>query len=302
MLTFPPPPEVPAEQRTTTEVAFRYEDASQDGRLLLPSLAFGLGESVWSKLLQHHPAAPGMRKAGIVPILSRLIVEGTPGPFAPVNPLTVEGRYDLARAEKNGAVERILLDMWVELRAPLGHIQSFLRPPSRDVAVAGRVFAEHVFTRLFAAPADRKVLRLDLPGFPAIPETVAETRPPAALLGLPEGAVPLDEAPAVDPTLIAFGLCHTDANQHVNSLVYPQMFEEAALRRFATLGRAPAGLARFAEIAFRKPFFANDRAKIRLQAFSIGGKLGVAGGFFAEADAARPDALPHTTAQMLFEP
>jgi hypothetical protein len=302
MLTIAPPPNVPSEQQTSTSLTFRYEDASQDGRLLLPSLAFGLGESVWAKLINQHPAAPTMWKQGIIPILSRLTVEGTAGPFNPTRAIQVDGRYALSRTEKNGEVERILLTMWLELRAPLGRIHGPKPPRAGEVEVAGRVVAEHVFTRLFASPSDRKVLRLDLPGFPALPETVVEVPPPAALLALPEGATPLEPAPALDPAPICFGLCHTDANQHINSLVYPQMFEEAALRRFATLGKWPAGLARFGEIAFRKPFFAGDLARIRLQAFSLGGKLGVAGGFFAEADAGKPDARPHTSAQLLFEP
>ena len=302
MLTFPEPPSVPAEQQTTTSVTFRYEDASQDGRLLLPSLAFGLGESVWSKLINPHPAAPFMWKQGLIPILSRLVLEGTPGPFNPTRAMQAEGSYALARTEKEGAVERILLNMWLSLRAPLGRLQGPKPPRAGEVEVAGRVFAEHVFTRLFAPPGERKVLRLDLPGLPAVPETLVEPRVPAALLALPEGATPLEGAPGDDQAPICFGLCHTDGNQHINSLVYPQMFEEAALRRFASLGQKGGGLARFAEIAFRKPFFAGDRARIRLQAFSLGGRLGVSGGFFAEADLTKGDARPHCAARMLFEP
>jgi hypothetical protein len=301
MLSFPSAPELPAEQQTKVSLSFRYEDASQDGRLLLPSMAFGLGESVWAKLINPHPAAPFMWKQGMIPILSRLVVEGTAGPFNPTRAFEVEGSFDLARTEKEGAVERILLNMWLTLRAPIGRIQGAKPPRAGEVEVAGRVFAEHVFTRLFAPPAERKVLRLDLPGLPAVPERLVSSPAPATYLALPEGATPLEGAPSDDEARICFGLCHTDANQHINSLVYPQMFEEAALRRFASLGR-PGGLARFGEIAFRKPFFAGDRAKIRLQAFTLGGRLGVSGGFFAEADLGKPDARPHCTARMLFEP
>ena len=62
----------------------------------------------------------------------------------------------------------------------------------------------------------------------------------------------------MDPTPLPLGLAHTDANQHVNSLVYPRLFEEAVLRRLATLGKPTALLTRRAEVAFRKPAFAGE--------------------------------------------
>src|SRR5258705_9749410 len=100
----------------------------------------------------------------------------------------------------------------------------------------GRCYVEHVFPKLFAPKAERKVLRLDVPGAPAVPATRHVWVPPAALLELPEGATALDAELVADPAPAAFGLMHSDSNQHVNSLVYPRLFEDAALRRLAVHG------------------------------------------------------------------
>src|SRR5258708_31906958 len=37
-------------------------------------------------------------------------------------------------------------------------------------SLVGRIFAEHVLSRPFSPPAERKVTRLDAPGVPEIPE------------------------------------------------------------------------------------------------------------------------------------
>ncbi len=118
--------------------------------------------------------------------------------------------------------------------------------------------------------------------------------------------MPLEERMSVDATPIAFGLAHTDSNRHVNSLVYPRLFEDAAMRRFAALGKLkPAVLSRHAEAAFRKPCFAGETYAVALQAFTLGGRLGAAGSFVSSADAASPEALakarPHCFVRMLFE-
>jgi hypothetical protein len=65
----------------------------------------------------------------------------------------------------------------------------------------------------------------------------------------------------------AFGLDHTDSNQHVNSLVYPRLFAEAALRRLAELERPRRLLIRALDIAYRKPSFAGDRVRIHTRLF-----------------------------------
>ena len=63
-----------------------------------------------------------------------------------------------------------------------------------------------------------------------------------------------------EPPSFTFGMMHTDSNQHVNSLVYPRVFEELAVRRH---GDAKL-LARAVEMRWRKPFFAGERARVAL--------------------------------------
>jgi hypothetical protein len=159
----------------------------------------------------------------------------------------------------------------------------------------GRVFGEHVFTRLFAASAsERKVLRFDDPRIDPIPAARYVWQAPAALLELPPGADPLDEALRPEGHAIAFGLSHTDSNQHVNSLVYPRLFEDAVLTRLSALGLGTKLPPRTMEIAYRKPFFAGDRAFLLVRAFRLGGALGAVGSFVPAA-APKADREPTET-------
>ena len=303
MITVPGCPDVPAEQRATGSLPFRYEDIAQDGRLMLSALSPALGAVVWSKLFTHHPAARGLSSAGVVPILTRLVVEGLPGPFSVNSAATVAGAFQPAHAVLDGQVDKLIFNMWAQMEAP--HAQTFGPRPSEGapLAVAGRVFAEHVLTRLFAPAADRKVTRLDVPGLPSVPPDVVAWRTPAAVLDLPEGAEPLELGFSADPQPVVFGITHTDSNRHVNSLIYPRMFEEAAVRRFAQIGKSPVVLARFLEVGYRKPSFAGERLRIVLRAFTLGERLGAVGAFVSDDEAALApaQAKPRCCLKMLFE-
>lgn len=303
----PPLPNLPDTQRATGSFPVRYEDIAQDGRLLLEATTTALGAAVWGPLIGRHALTPYMREQGIVPILTRLVIEGAPGPFSVNHRLSASGAFELSHARTPaGEVDRIFLDMWAEVSAPIGRTHG--APPERagETATAGRIFAEHVFTRLFAPPAQRKVARLDAPGLATVPEKQREARRLSAILELPVGAVALDDGIVVDPTPIVFGLTHTDSNQHVNSLVYPRLFEDAALRRFAAHGRATAVLARSIEIGFRKPCFAGDSMRVALRAYRLGDSLGAVGVWVAERDATTAEAMaaarPHAYVHTVFEP
>ncbi len=268
---------------------------TQDGRLALEGLAPGLGEVVWRKLLIGSPLLRAMRQDDALPILTRVVIEGGDGPFSTMHPLEATGTYDVAHVAKSGSetgdVERILLDRWIDATLPIG--RNYGAPPARagERVRAGRGYGEHVRSRLFAPPDQRKVTRLD------DEEKLAPGRrrswvSPESVATLPEGAVPLEDAPRVDPTPIVFGLAHTDSNQHVNSLVYPRLFEDAALRRFAALGRLkPPVLSRYVEAAFRKPCFAGETYAVVLRAFTLGEKLGAVGAFVSAEEARSPEAL-----------
>jgi acyl-CoA thioesterase FadM len=302
----PPLPDLPDTQRATGTFPVRYEDIAQDGRLLLEATTTALGAGVWNPLIARHALTPYMRAEGIVPILTRIVIEGTAGPFAVQGRLTAHGAFELAHARgANGDVERIFLNMWADVTAPIGRTHG--PPPERagEMVTAGRIFAEHVFTRLFAPPGERKVTRFDAAGVEALPPKAQATRALPAILELPPGAVPLGDAIRVDTTPVVFGITHTDSNQHVNSLVYPRLFEDAALRRFASLGKSSAVLARSIEIGFRKPCFAGETMRIALRAYALGDKLGAYGVFVTEKDAASESALasarPHAFVHTVFE-
>ncbi len=305
MPTFPEPPSVPEDRRASGTVPIRYEDIAQDGSLALEGIAPAIGEVVWRQLFTPSPVMKALREQRIVPILTRVVIEGEGGPFSTFHPLEATGTYALRHvANDAGDVERIVIDMWTEATLPID--RNYGPPPARagERVRAGRFFGEHVLTRLFAPPDQRKVTRLEIDGVAMHGERRAWVAA-ESVATLPEGAVPLEDAMRVDPTPIAFGLAHTDSNQHVNSLVYPRLFEDAALRRFSELGRLkPPVLSRFVEAAFRKPCFAGERYAIALRAFTLGDRIGAVGSFVSESDARSPETLAlaraHCFVKMVF--
>jgi hypothetical protein len=255
-----PPASGPGQDGGRATIACRYEDIAQDGRIQLTALMPGLGAAVWRALLSQVPAIDVLRSQGILPILRRLVAVGEDRSVSVNVPIEYTGSFRFAR-EKDG--DRLFANMWVEAYAPIG---STLAPdPPRDAPreLVGRVFAEHVLTRPFAPPAERKVTRLDAPGVPPIPEDEHVFESAEALIESAGG--PLD-----DSGDFVFGMMHTDSNQHVNSLVYPRAFEEAAMRRLVQDARIPAAqahrlLARATEMRWRRPFFGGERAKIAMR-------------------------------------
>jgi hypothetical protein len=303
MITVPSLPDLPSDQRASAPLPFRYEDIAQDGRMMLGALSPALGAVIWGKLLAQHPAAKGMSRSGVVPILTRLVAEGMPGPFSVNTSAAVTGAFEMAHAVKDGDVDKIIINMWAQMEAPHGSTFGPRPVEGAPLVVAGRVFAEHVLTRLFAPAADRKVTRLDVPGVEPVPARVVAWRAPSAILELPGGAEAIEPDFSIDPQPAVFGVTHTDSNQHVNSLIYPRMFEDAAVRRFAALGQSPVVLARFLEVGYRKPSFAGERLRIALRAFKLGSRLGAVGAFVTEDEAALPlaQAKPRCCLKMLFE-
>ncbi len=295
----PAEPPAPPESRATGRVHLRYEDVSQDGHLVIEALPHAMS-AVWRHLAQTRPVSFG---AGVVPILSRVVIEGGEGPVSVAAEAEAEGFYHVAHTvDADGAVERLILAMWANIMAPLGRTHGPPPPDAGQRVVAGRVFAEHVFTRPFAPPADRKVRSLDLGnGTPFVPEARYVFQPPETTLVLPDGATPLDAEPVLDTAPTVFGLDHTDSNQHVNSLVYPRLFIEAGLRRLHAHdgGRAGPRLCRAMEIAYRKPCFATDRAHVSARAFAWDDRRGITASLTAEGDP--PTARPRCAARLVFD-
>jgi hypothetical protein len=290
---FPPIPEVPADQTTVIEGPLRYEDVAQDGRLLLTALPHFMGLAVFGRLLSKVPSVRANARAGIHSILTRLTIEGGGGPVSVVRPVTATGGYQLAHTlDEHGAVSRLLLNTWASMTAPLGRT-NFPPPPGAGQPVfVGRVLGEHVYTRPFAAREARRVTRFAPGPWPEVPDDRVAWRPPELVVALPSGARAIDAELLPDEAPIVFGLAHTDSNQHVNSLVYPRLFEEAVVRRLAARGHDPAAPARFVDVAFRKPCFAGERVRVLLSAYEVEGRVGAVGVFVGDGDApGRPRAF-----------
>ncbi len=248
------PPARLGETTGGADLHLRYEDVTQDGRLQLTSMAQGLGRAVWQPMMSTLELLEPFKNQGILPILRRMVVVGEGSPVSVHVPVTYEGTWRFAR-EKDG--ERLFINMWMDVKTRLGH--TFGPPPeaSEPLIVIGRVFAEHVITKPFAPPAERKVTRLAIKGLPEIPEGEHVYESGEALVG---------ETPLVDIDDITFGMMHTDSNQHVNSLVYPRLFEEALVRHLAAQTppdeKLASRLSRSVEVRWRKPFFAGGHARV----------------------------------------
>src|SRR5258708_33835656 len=77
--------------RTVAPVPLRFEDVTQDGRLVLEALPSALGPTVWHGVRDHDKAARACMKHGVVPILTRFVLEGTAGPLPPHPPAAAQG-------------------------------------------------------------------------------------------------------------------------------------------------------------------------------------------------------------------
>lgn len=294
-LVLAPPPIPSGCPGATALVTLRFEDVSQDGRLVLEALPHSL-QPIWA-VFADNSSVRACHERGIIPILTRFVLEGEPGPFSAQVAVLSEANYRIARSDDG----RVVLDMWAALSAPIGRTYD---PQLAGAArwPAGRVFAEHVFTRPFAPPGDRRVEALDFDGAPDIGDQRATLSPPHRILTLPATARALDSELSLDPVPVTFGLVHTDSNLHVNSLAYIRIFEEAALRRFYERGKGSNVLGRRLDIAYRKPCFAGQRMRVAMQAFENDGALGIVAAIVDEASAAGVDhGRTHAYARMEFE-
>lgn len=268
-------PTFPAGQSVVTTGSLRYEDVAQDGRIMPIALPPQLG-SLWRDVLVDHLGARNAIAQGVIPILTRLTVTSLEQPIRVDRPVEAHCGFALAHDDT-----RIFMNVWCELRGAAGRITR--RDPGA-LALAGTVFAEHVFTRPLAPPDQRRVTRLDVEGYPAMPELHYPAPAPTTAQEAPDGAQWLDEL-AADATDHCLTLDQTDSNQHVNSLVYIRVFLDAAARRVAARGQARV-LSRAVDIAYRKPCFAGDRVRAHLRLFDQAGRIGAAG--FIAADDGKP--------------
>jgi len=269
----PPMPAFPSDQATTTQSHLRYEDCTQDGRLIPISIPPSLG-GLFQNAIMKHPGARNAIASGVVPILTRQTIVSLEQPIRIDRAIEVRAGFDLAHATDNGEVSRLFMRAWSEVHGIAGRIGP--RQVDGALSLAGTLFTEYTFTRLFAPPDQRRVTRLEVEGYPPVPEVHYAAPPPKTAQDVPEGATWLDEL-TPDVAEIAFGLDQTDANQHVNSLVYIRTFLDAVQRRLATAGRSLVVRSRAVDIAYRKPCFAGDRVRSHVRLFEHDGTVGAAG-------------------------
>lgn len=277
-------PSTPDALHAEAPLTLRYEDVCQDGRLMTIAIPHGLG-AIWMSSLRALPIAT-LRRQGIVPILSHMWIEASDEPMHLTKPVRSSGSAALAHTvNEAGEVDRLLLDMQIEITGTRGRMTGTPPPDAGEEVLVGRAYARHVFTRPFAARGLRKVLRFEIDGLPELPAAQTAWTGSEGMRQPPREAKALDDAPAPDTARIAFGLQHCDSNQHVNSLVYPRLFEDAAQRRFADRALDTRTLSRQVAIAFRKPFFAGDQAVVELQAYQDSeNSQGAVGSFYAAGD------------------
>ena len=274
MFPAPPMPDFAPGQSVVTTVPMRYEDLTQDGRLTpiaLPPTMSGL----WRDVLTDHPGARNALKTGVIPILTRMILVSEDQPIHVNRPVEVKAGFELAHdRDATGAVSRLFMNVWTEVRGAAGRISPNSKPG--PLASAGRLFAEHTFTRLLAPPDQRKVTRLEVEGYPDVPAALHHPPPPSTVQEAPDNGRWLDEL-GPDTTPYDFTLDQTDSNQHVNSLGYIRVFLDAVNRRLAAVGRRGKLRSRAVDIAYRKPSFAGDRVMSQLRLYENSDGLGAAG-------------------------
>lgn len=270
-------PDVLSSQRAQSPVYMRYEDVAQDGSLKVGGMPHAIGLVCLGKLWFKTQLSNQTRPHGIVPIMTRLAMQSLHHPISVRNPVEADGSYQLAHTkDARGNVERILLNAHVDLFAPIGRTHPPQPANAGEEVLVGRAFAEHVFTRPQNPVGERKVVALPTADGPLVPGPTLSFREAIATLTPPESTHWIEHELLLDATPLTFGLTHTDANHHVNTLVYPQLFEDAGLRRLMDLGYDTRTLlVDYIDIAFRKPCFAGQRMFVWLRAFDRLGKLGV---------------------------
>ncbi len=269
-------PVFPQTDSTTATGFLRFEDVTQDGRLIPIAIPSSLAY-LWRDVISPHPGQRNAMKAGLIPILTRLTLISEDQPIRPDKALDIRAGFQLAR---DPATERIFMNVWSAVRGTAGRLSR--KATAGELALAGTLFAEHTFTRLLAPPDQRRVTELDVEGYPKLPDATYAQPAPTTAQDPPEGATWSDEL-APDAAEHAFTLDQTDSNQHVNSLVYIRLFLDAANRRLADAGRPLKLRSRAVDIAYRKPSFAGDRVRAHVRLFELSGQPGACG-FVAGAD------------------
>jgi len=261
----------------TAQFHIRYDDLTQHAHVKQVTLPMVLSRVCFDSLWVNHPLFE-TRRQGIVPILSRLVLESEPIAVSFGSALEGRGRIEVAHEPAaDGGAAALFMNGFADIYALPSRRNPNVSASTRQLVRIGRAFGEHVLTKPFGPPAERKVLRFDVAGQPAVPVAVHRRLRVEQNAQLPEGAQPLDARLEPDEAPWSFGLIHTDLNQHVNSLVYARMFEEAAVRRAARHGQNRGLIANKLSLCYRKPSFAGETLTCMLQGYVLDGAFGAIG-------------------------
>lgn len=242
----------------------RFEDLTQDGRAVLEPLTTALMGTYWGDAFVAHPMMKPCVAEGVIPVLTRFVIANGDGPFGIVAPVESDGVYLLAHSKQpDGEVARIHLLMWCNLHAPHARTLPGGTVPGEGQGMVGRFHAEYTFTRLLAKPGERRVTALPkMESLPSVPTAVHEPHSPEVYTAPSEGFRPAAEAVVLPFT---FGLRHTDANRHVNSLQSIRICEEASLHAMALAGLDAKLLARAVDVEYVRPCFAGETVERLVQ-------------------------------------
>lgn len=252
-------PIVPMHQRGKGSLDLRYENVSQDGRLSALTMSHAIGAALWRDVLERDPALPSMVAQGILPILTRLVVVTGGGPIAVRTPIQADGGFELVRTLDAEGRIRYRLDLFADATGICSGVWGPPPPNAGSELALGSMWAEHILTKPFAAPAERTVTELPLGMMHS--RDVSHFVPKSLFSNKTDWLADWQ----VDVAPIVFGLGHTDSNQHVNSLAYPLLMEQAALRLLHAHGLKDVSFVGRFEMAYRKPSFAGDELRLRLR-------------------------------------
>src|SRR5688572_25489984 len=112
MFPAPPAPTFPSNQAATYEGHLRYEDVTQDGRLMPIAVPPALA-GFWRGVLVRHPGPRSSAKQGIIPILTRLTILAHEQHIRVDKPTQTHAGFQLAR---DPASERLFMNIWCEVR------------------------------------------------------------------------------------------------------------------------------------------------------------------------------------------
>ncbi len=246
----------------------RFEDLTQDGRAVLEPLTTALMGTYWGDAFVAHPMMKPCVEEGIIPVLTRFVIANGDGPFGIVAPVESEGLYELAHSQNpDGTVARIHLLMWCKLEAPHARTLPGGTAPGDGRGMVGQFFAEYTFTRLLAKAGERRVTALPrMEGLPSVPTGIYTPHASLELSEPSDGYLPMTEAHSMLP--FTFGLRHTDANRHVNSLQSIRIAEEASLHTLALHGRDAQLLARVVDVEYIRPCFAGETVQRHVRVFA----------------------------------